>query len=109
MPGSGAANGPPGWFFVDNPVINTSTGILTVNIIGAAGYKNDYNYQTAEVTLQPLNGFLLNVLWINYDQTDPAVINQYGGGTCTPAYYYRPNPNALGATARASTSSPPTP
>ncbi len=97
MPGSGAANGPPGWFLVDNPVINTSTGNLTVNIIGAAGYKNNYNYQTAEVTLQPLNGFLLNVLWINYDQTDPAVLSQYGGGTCTPAYYYTPNPNALGA------------
>ena len=37
------------------------------------------------------------MLWINYDQTDPAVITQYGGGTCTPAYYYTPNPNALGA------------
>ena len=97
-PGSGAANGPPGWFLVDNPVINTSTGNLSVNIVGAAGYANDYNYQTAVVTLQPLNGFLLNVLWINYDQTDPAVVTQYGGGTCTPAcdYYWTPNPNALG-------------
>ena len=25
------------------------------------------------VTMQPLNGFLLNVLWINYDQIDPTV------------------------------------
>jgi hypothetical protein len=96
VPGSGSANGPPAWFLIDNPVINISTGNLSVNIIGAAGYKNNYNYQSALVTLQPLNGFLLNVLWMNYDQTDPAVVAQYGGGTCTPAYYWTPNPNALG-------------
>ncbi len=103
VPGSGAANGPPGWFLVDNPVINTSTGNLSVNIVGAAGYKNEYNYQTAVVTLQPLNGFLLNVVWINYDQIDPAVVSQYGGGTCQTVpttggsyeYYWQPNPNAL--------------
>ncbi len=97
VPGSGAANGPSAWFLIDNPVINTATGYLSVNIIGAAGRSSNYNYQTALVTMQPLNGFLLNVLWLNYDQTDPAVLTQYGGGTCTPAYFYTPNPNALGA------------
>ena len=97
VPGSGAANGPPGWFLIDDPVINISTGNLSVNIIGAAGFKNDYNYQTALVTLQPLNGFLLNVLWINYDQIDPNVVSQYGGGNCASPYqyYWTPNPNAL--------------
>ena len=58
---------------LDNPVINVSTGNLSVNIIGAPGFTNDYNYQSAVVTLQPLNGFLLNVLWLNYDQIDPTV------------------------------------
>jgi hypothetical protein len=97
VPGSGAANGPPSWFLVDNPVINVATGNLSINIVGAAGYANDYNYQSAVVTLQPLNGFLLNVLWINYDQTDPAVVNQYGNnGTPTCDYFWNPNPNALG-------------
>ncbi|MDR3660606.1 MAG: hypothetical protein P4L86_09450 [Mycobacterium sp.] len=97
VPGSGAANGPPGWFLVDNPVINTATGNLSIDIVGAAGYPNSYNYQSAVVTLQPLNGFLLNVLWINYDQVDPAVVNQYGNnGTPTCDYYWTPNPDALG-------------
>lgn len=97
VPGSGAANGPPAWFLIDNPVINVSTGNLSINIVGAAGYANDYNYQSAVVTLQPLNGFLLNVLWINYDQVDPAVVNQYGNqGTPTCDYFWTPNPNALG-------------
>ena len=103
VPGSGAANGPPGWFLIDDPVINVSNGTLSVHIIGAAGFKNDLNYQTAVVTMQPLNGFLLNVLWLNYDQIDPAVVAQYGGGTCqtvptvngTYQYYWTPNPNAL--------------
>ncbi len=92
VPGSGAANGPPGWFLVDNPVINVSNGTLSVHIVGAAGFKNDYNYQSAIVTMQPLNGFLLNVLWINYDQIDPNVVSQYGGGTCgTPYSYFWPS------------------
>ncbi len=101
VPGSGAANGPPGWFLIDNPVINVSTGNLSVNIVGAAGFANDYNYQSAVVTLQPLNGFLLNVLWLNYDQIDPTVTSQYGGGNCgggpPPSYQYfwSPNPDAL--------------
>jgi hypothetical protein len=97
VPGSGAANGPPAWFLIDDPVINVSTGNLSVNIIGAAGYKNGYNYQSALVNLQPLNGFLLNVLWLNYDQIDPNVVSQYGGGTCAAPYqyYWTPNPNGL--------------
>ncbi len=67
---------------------------------GRPGIKNQYNYQSAVITMQPLNGFLLNVLWLNYDQIDPTVVSQYGGGTCggsppTYAYYWTPNPNAL--------------
>lgn len=96
VPGSGAANGPPAWFLIDNPVINTATGNLSIDVVGAAGYPNSYNYQTALVTLKPLNGFLLNVLWINYDQIDPAVVNQYGNnGTPTCDYYWN-GPNSLG-------------
>ncbi len=98
VPGSGAANGPPGWFLLDNPIVNISTGTLSIHIVGVAGYPNDYNYQTAVVTLQPLNGFLLNVLWINFDQIDPAVVAQYNNiaAPSCPYYWNPPPPNSLG-------------
>jgi len=91
VPGSGSANGPPAWFLIDNPKINTSTGNLSIDVVGAAGYPNTYNYQTAVVTLQPLNSFLLNVLWINFNQIDPPVVAQYGNnGTPKCTYYWNP-------------------
>jgi len=91
VPGSGAANGPPSWFLVDNPKLNTATGNTSLNIVGVAGYPGTYNYQTAVITLKPLNSFLLNVLWINYNQIDPAVVAQYvGGGAPTCTYYWNP-------------------
>jgi hypothetical protein len=88
VPGSSSTNGPPAYFLIDNPSINTTTGLLSIDIVGSAGYTNDYNYQTAVVTLQPLNSFLLNVLWINYDQVDPTVVEQYNGHDPTCGYYY---------------------
>ena len=91
VPGSGAANGAPSWFLVDNPKLSTATGNLTVNIVGAAGYPGTYNYQSAAITLKPLNSFLLNVLWINFNQVDPAVVAQYNGnGTPSCTWYWSP-------------------
>ena len=91
VPGSGSADGPPAFFLIDNPRINISTGNISIDIVGAAGFANNYNYQTSVLTLQPLNSFLLNVLWINYDQTDPSVVSQYNN-VATPGctYYWSP-------------------
>jgi hypothetical protein len=95
VPGTASSNGAPSWFLVDDPIVNISTGNVSVDVVGASGYPNDYNYQTAVVNLQPLNSFLLNVLWLNYDQIQPAVVNQYGGSASTCLYYWANNPDAL--------------
>lgn len=92
VPGEASANGPPAWFLLSNPSINTSNGNLSVNVVGAAGYPNSYNYQTAVVTLQPLNSFLLNVIWTNFNQLDPPVVAQvYNVSTPTCNYYWPSN------------------
>ena len=97
VPGSGSSNGPPAFFLIDNPRIDVTSGHMSIDIVGAAGYANDYNYQSAVLTLQPLNSFLLNVLWINYDQTDPAVVSQYDNvSTPSCTYYWSRSPDALG-------------
>jgi hypothetical protein len=95
VPGSASANGSPGWFLIDNPKVSTTTGLLSVDIVGAAGYPNQYNYQTAVLTLQPLNSFLLNVLWINYNQIDPPVVAQYNNVSAPTCQYYWSNGNSL--------------
>ncbi|MGA2522252.1 MAG: hypothetical protein ABSG81_15705, partial [Acidimicrobiales bacterium] len=96
VPGTTSTAGPPAFFLIDNPSINTATGLLSIDIVGAAGYTNDYDYQTAVITLQPLNSFLLDVLWMNYDQEDPQVVQQYFGSDPTCKYYWAsPNPNSL--------------
>jgi hypothetical protein len=80
--GTGTGNGPPSWFYFANPQLNYTTGIVSMTVEGAAGYPSGYAYQTATVTLEPLNDFLLDVLWINYNQTDPAVLNPNNPPTC---------------------------
>jgi len=89
VPGDASYNGPPSWFLLGNPSINIANGDLTINIVGAAGYPNSYNYQTAVVTLQPLNSFLLNVIWTNYNQLDPPIVASiYNVSTPTCTYYW---------------------
>lgn len=78
---------PPSWFLDSDPVVNTSTGTVSLTIVGAAGYNGTYQYQTGTIVLSPLNNFLLNVLWINYDQIDPAVISPNRPPRCS--YYWR--------------------
>ena len=95
VPGSASANGAPSWFMLDDPVINTSTGYLSIDVVGLAGYSASYQYQTAVVTLQPLNSFLLNVLWMNYDQVAPTIVQQYNGGSQPACTYYWSNGNSL--------------
>ena len=86
VPGTAAVNGPPMWFYLSTPNVNTSNGNLTISVIGGAGYPNTYNYQTAQIVLQPLNSFLLNVLWMDKNQIDPALLNFPTGDTCP--YYW---------------------
>jgi hypothetical protein len=80
--GASSNNGPPSWFYFSDPQLNYSTGTVSMTVEGASGYRGDYSYQTATITLQPLNNFLLNVLWINYNQIDPAVLNANNPPTC---------------------------
>ena len=86
VPGTSSVNGPPMWFYLGTPNVNESTGNLTMSIIGGAGYPGTYNYQTAKLVLQPLNSFLLNVLWMDKNQIDPSVLGFPTGDTCP--YYW---------------------
>jgi len=80
--GTSASTGPPSWFYFTNPQLNYGTGIVSMTVEGAAGFPGDYSYQSATVALQPLNDFLLDVLWINYNQIDPAVLSPASPPTC---------------------------
>ncbi|HUO49178.1 MAG TPA: hypothetical protein VMU09_10120 [Acidimicrobiales bacterium] len=75
-------SGPPSWFLLSNPQINTTTGVVSLTVVGMAGDRIFRTYQTAKVTITPLNSFLLNVLWINYNQIDPAVLSSSNPPTC---------------------------
>jgi hypothetical protein len=86
VPGTASVNGPPMWFYLGTPNVNVSTGNLTMSVVGGAGYPNTYNYQTAQLVFQPLNSFLLNVLWIDKNQIDPQVLGFQAGHTCP--YYW---------------------
>ena len=48
VPGTSSVNGPPMWFYLGTPNVNTSTGNLTMSVVGSAGYPGTYNYQTAQ-------------------------------------------------------------
>jgi hypothetical protein len=88
--GTTGSNGPPSWFYINNPTLNYSTGTVSLVVEGAAGYPHDYgsnySYDSATITLQPLNNFLLDLLWLNYNQIDPVVISANDPPTC--GYYY---------------------
>jgi hypothetical protein len=86
VPGTASVNGPPMWFYLGTPNVNISTGNLTMSIVGGAGFPNTYNYQTAQLVFQPLNSFLLNVLWIDKNQIDPQVL-QFPAGDVCPYYW----------------------
>jgi len=80
-------SGPPSWFLLSDPQIDTTTGVVSLTIVGLAGYPSYQTYQTAKVTIEPLNSFLLNVLWINYNQIDPAVLSPASPPNC--GYYWK--------------------
>jgi len=96
IPGEASANGPPSWFLLSTPSINTSNGYLSLDVVGVAGFAPRYVYQSAVVTLDPTNSFLLNVSWVNYNQVDPAVVAQFNGVSAPTCTYYWPS-NSLGS------------
>lgn len=87
VPGVSPTDGPPAWYWLQDPTINTATGTVSLKVVGASGYTGDYAYQEGQFTLMALNDFLLNVLYIDYDQIDPLVLDPTGtsanpGPTC---------------------------
>src|ERR1035437_5006508 len=55
------------------PQINPSTGVLTsvqVQVVGVAGPKGHYIYNSSIANLQPENGFLNNIWWSNFEAFD---------------------------------------
>lgn len=85
---SSSTNSPPSWFMDSDPQVNTTTGQVSMTIVGAAGYPGRIVYETATVEFIPLNNFLLNLYWLNYDQVDPAVLDPSEPPTCK--YYWTP-------------------
>jgi hypothetical protein len=78
----------PEWYLFDNPqpTINAdgSLATLKVQIVGVAGFPGYYSYQSAVANLAPVNGFLTNLWWSDYEASDPSATNPNyaGGGVC---------------------------
>lgn len=81
VPGVSPTDGPPAWYWLGNPTINASAATVSLSVVGAAGYPSGYAYQQGSLTLSALNDFLLNVLYIHYDQIDPLVLDPTGTST----------------------------
>jgi hypothetical protein len=112
VPGVSPTDGPPAWYYVGDPTIDTTTATVDVTIVGAAGYRGDIAYEEGELTLSARNDFLLNVLYIDYDQIDPLVLDPtatssnpgptcglYGASTAVNEWTGQTvskNPNSLG-------------
>jgi hypothetical protein len=88
IPGTGNVSE---WYLWENPVFcfNTACTItggassaglpllyVRMQIWGAAGVLNKLAYQESTVNLKPVNGFLNNIFWSNYEATDPT---DFGG------------------------------
>ena len=65
----------PELYMFDNPqeVTSTTTGAITyleVQIVGAAGFPNNYVYYSTVAHFTPQNDFLNNVWWSNFESSD---------------------------------------
>jgi len=72
--GGGSTNyNPTEWVSIGYPVLNQAGKYIQVTVVGAAGFANastSIQYQTANITLNATNDFLLNVTWSNYNAID---------------------------------------
>jgi len=75
VPGVSPTDGPPAWYWISDPTINTTTATVALTVVGASGYSNDTAYEEGQLSLSARNDFLLNVLYIDYDQIDPLVLD----------------------------------
>ncbi len=82
-----SSNSPPSWVLDSDPQTNTTTGAVSMTVIGVAGYPKQLIYQTGTIVFTPINNFLLNLFWVNYDQIDPAVLDPDDPPSC--GYYWK--------------------
>ncbi len=87
VPGVSPTDGPPAWYWLGNPSIDFATGNVSLTVVGASGYPHNYSFEQGSMALSAKNDFLLNVLWINYDQVDPVVVQQAYGLSSPPTCY----------------------
>ena len=93
--GGGSLNyNPTEWVSIGYPVLNQTGQYVQVTVVGAAGFSdaaNSIQYQTANITLDATNDFLLNVTWSNFNAIDNKALdtkltqlaNQNPPQTCT--------------------------
>ena len=77
VPGTTGGHGViPEYFLLDNPqpqlAADGSLTSLNVEIIGAAGFPGHFVYQTITSEFQPINGYLNNVFWSDFEGSNPA-------------------------------------
>lgn len=82
-------SGVSAWYLYGSPTIYYCTGTgsscpgqvwVSLQVVGASISGSVTSYTPGTVTFQPQNGFLLNLLWLNYDQEDPSTTS---ATTCT--------------------------
>jgi hypothetical protein len=103
----GSANyNPTEWVSIGYPVLNQANQYVQLTVVGAAGFSNaphSIQYQTANITLDATNDFLLNVSWSNYNAIDtPALDTQLAslaksGQGCTYLWSAGGDPNCTGS------------
>ncbi|MFC0081184.1 hypothetical protein ACFFRE_03290 [Aciditerrimonas ferrireducens] len=79
----------PSWFWLSDPAVDQATGQVAVTVVGAAGDLSARHvaYEQAQVALRATNDFLRDLLWLDYDQIDPLLLDPQGttedpGPTC---------------------------
>lgn len=99
VPNLASTLGAAAWYLYGSPTIYYCTGgsskcpqtvWVSMTVIGASKTGQISSYTPSTITVQPQNGFLLNLWWLNYDQLDPTTLA--GTQTCT---WYWNNGNAL--------------
>jgi hypothetical protein len=77
--GGGSLNYQPSeWVSIGYPVLNQVNQYVQVTVVGASGFANAPNsiqYQTANITLNATNDFLLNVTWSNFNALDTTALD----------------------------------
>lgn len=84
VPGAKANDTMGAWFWLQQPTIDYANASVSVTVVGASGSGGQYAYDQGTATFDATNDFLLNVLWIDYNQTDPVVLQQIDNLSTAP-------------------------